>query len=65
MIDDYNLEGLGIEADLSLPSVWLIWPLAPAIEWRGKPAALCCDNGPEYIPRALVEWATEKRITLI
>jgi len=39
--------------------------LEQIIEWRGKPAALCCDNGPEYISQALVEWATKKRITLI
>ena len=35
------------------------------IEWRGKPKALRCDNGPEYISQQLVDWANEQRITLI
>ncbi len=35
------------------------------IEWRGKPAAIRCDNGPEYISQPLVNWATNNRITLI
>ena len=49
VIDDYNREGLTIEADLSLPSARVIRALEQVIEWRGKPAAVRCDNGPEYI----------------
>ena len=49
VIDDYNREGLGIEVDLSLPSSRVTRALDQIIEWRGKPAALRCDNGPEYI----------------
>ena len=45
VIDDYNREGLTIEADLSLPSARVIRALEQVIEWRGKPAALRCDNG--------------------
>lgn len=30
-----------------------------------KPAALRCDNGPEYISQALVDWAEQERITMI
>ena len=32
---------------------------------RGKPAALRCDNGPEYIAQSLVDWANKNRITLM
>ena len=64
-MDDYNREGLGIEVDLSLPSMRVIRSLEQIIEWRGKPDALRCDNGPEYISQKLVDWACEKRITLI
>ena len=39
VIDDYNREGLTIEADLSLPSARVIRALEQVIEWRGKPAA--------------------------
>mgnify|MGYP000733930525 CR=1 FL=1 len=35
------------------------------IEWRGKPAALRGDNGPEHISQSLVDWANKNRITLM
>ena len=64
--DDYNREGLGIEVDLSLPSSRVIRSLEQIIEWGGgKPAALRCDNGPEYISQKLVDWAEKQRITLL
>src|SRR5690625_7639550 len=65
VIDDYNREGLGIEVDLSLPALRVIRALDQIIEWRGKPAALRCDNGPEYISQSLVGWASKRRIKMI
>lgn len=65
VIDDYNRECLGIEVDLSLPALRVIRVLEQIIEWRGKPAAIRCDNGPEYIGAALVHWANKKHITLM
>lgn len=65
VLDDYNREGLGIEVDQSLPSVRVIRALEQIIEWRGKPAAIRCDNGPEYISQSLVDWANEHQITLM
>jgi len=65
VIDDYNREGLTIDVDLSLPSERIIRSLEQVIEWRGKPSAIRCDNGPENIAQAMVDWATEKRITLL
>lgn len=44
VIDDYNREGLAIDVDLSLPSARVIRALEQVIEWRGKPAAIRCDN---------------------
>ena len=64
VIDDYNREGLGIEADLSLPSARVIRSLERIIEWRGKPTAIRCDNGPEYISGTLIEWAKTRHIRL-
>lgn len=49
VIDDYNREGLAIDVDLSMPSARVIRSLEQVIEWRGKPSAIRCDNGPEYI----------------
>lgn len=65
VIDDYNREGLGIEVDLSLPALRVIRALERIMEWRGKPAAIRCDNGPEYISQSLIDWANKNRITLI
>ncbi len=49
VIDDFNREALGIEIDFSLPAERVIRALDQIIEWRGKPAAIRCDNGPEYM----------------
>lgn len=65
VIDDYNREGLGIEVDLSLPSARIIRALNQIIEWRGKPSAIRCDNGPEYISQTLIDWANSQHITLL
>ena len=64
VIDDYNREGLAIEADHSLPSVRVIRALEQIIEWRGKPGSIRCDNGPEYISGALTSWARRKGISI-
>ena len=61
VIDDFNREGLGIEVDLSLPSARVIRALEQIIEWRGKPQAIRCDNGPEYISGTLLAWAEQQR----
>ena len=65
LIDDYNRECLAIDVDLSLPSLRVIRALEQVIEWRGKPAAIRCDNGPEYISGALVTWANQNKVTLL
>jgi putative transposase len=64
VLDDFNREGLGIEVDLSLPSARVIRALDQIIEWRGRPKAIRCDNGPEYLSGALQEWSTRKNIRI-
>lgn len=64
VIDDFNREGLGMEADLSLPSERVIRTLDRIIEWRGKPAAIRCDNGPEYISGKIKDWAEKHQIDI-
>ena len=61
----YKRQGLTIDVDLSLPSERVIRSLEQIIEWRGKPSAIRCDNGPEYIAQSLIDWATENEITLM
>ena len=62
VIDDFNREGLGIEVDFSLPAPRVIRALDQVIEWRGKPKALRCDNGLEYISATLTAWAKQRDI---
>lgn len=55
--DEFNREGLIIEADLSLPAVRVVRALDQLIEWRGGPAVIRCDNGPEYISETVQQRA--------
>lgn len=64
VLDDFNREGLGIEVDVSLPSLRVIRALEQIIEEHGKPKVIRCDNGPEYISHTLAKWADEQGITL-
>ena len=65
VLDDYNREGLGIEVDFSLPGERIVRTLNRIIEWRGKPAAVRCDNGPEHIGQAMIDWSIKNQITLL
>ena len=65
IIDDFNREGLTIDADLSLTSSRVMRSLDQVIEWRGKPKQIRCDNGPEYIRGLLATWAEKHRIKLV
>lgn len=53
MIGDINREAPGIEIDCSTPTERVIRALEQIIEWRGKPAAIRCDSGPENISGAV------------
>ena len=64
VIDDFNREGLSIDVDFSLPSERVIRALNQVIEWRGKPKAIRCDNGPEYISEKITIWAEKRDIRL-
>ena len=64
VIDDFNREALGIEVDFSVPSERVIRALKQIIAWRGKPMAIRCDNGPEYLSAAITTWANQCGIKL-
>lgn len=64
VIDDYNREALATEIDFSLPAPRVIRVLEWLIEQRGKPFAIRCDNGPEYISDLLKQWAQNNDIEL-
>ena len=64
IMDDFNREALAMEIDLSLPAERVVRVLDQIIEWRGKPAAIRSDNGPEYVGKTLAEWAQRNSIRL-
>jgi len=64
VVDDFNREVLGIEIDLNLPSKRVIRTLERIAEWRGYPAQIRMDNGPEFTALALSEWAEENGVLL-
>ena len=64
VIDDHNREALAIDVDFSLPALRVIRSLEQVIEWRGRPAVLRCDNGPEYISAELQGWAERHGIRI-
>lgn len=38
--------------------------LDQVIEWKGRPRAIRSDNGPEYVGKALTEWAQKNGVRL-
>jgi putative transposase len=65
VIDDFNREALWIEVDTSLPADRVVRVLEQLIDWRGRPACIRMDNGPELISHRLESWAKEKPIELL
>ena len=65
VIDDHNREALGVEVDFNLPTQRVIRSLNNIIQWRGKPDAIRCDNGPENISKLIQAWAQELGIKLL
>ena len=65
VIDDYNREMLAMESDFSLPTVRVIRVLDYLLEFRGKPAMIRVDNGPEFISHKLDEWCRKHKITIV
>jgi putative transposase len=64
VLDDFNREILAIEVDTSLPAVRAIRVLERLAAWRGYPAKLRMDNGPELISVAMADWAEENGVEL-
>jgi putative transposase len=64
IVDDHTRESLAVEVDTSLASARVVRALETAIQERGKPAAIVCDNGPEFRSRSLAAWSEERKIRL-
>jgi len=64
IMDDFNREVLGIEVDFSVPAQRVVRALTQIIEQRGRPWAIRCDNGPEYVGTIMTNWASQHGIKL-
>jgi len=53
-----------MDIDLSLPAERVVRALDQVIEWRGKPATIRSDNGPEYVGKTLTDWARRNGVRL-
>ena len=64
IIGDFDLEGLRIEVDTSLPAARVIRALNELAEVRGAPLLIRLDKGSEFIANALAQWAQSKGFAL-
>lgn len=64
VIDDCNREALAIEIASSISSKRVVRALEQLIDWRGKPAAIRVDNGPEFTSADFTCWCRENGISI-
>jgi putative transposase len=63
-MDGYTREAPQIEVDTSLPGVRVVRALEESARERGYPEALQVDNGPEFLSRAVDQWAYAHGVAL-
>lgn len=64
IVDDCTREPLAMEVDTSFPGSAVAAVLTRLVTARGRPDRIVCDNGPEFISRALAVWAAEHGVIL-
>jgi putative transposase len=64
VVDAFSRKGLASEVDTSLPGARVVQVLDRLAETRGRPKELILDNGPEFIGRALDQWADSRGVRL-
>jgi putative transposase len=62
IIDEWTRESLAIDVAGSIRSARVIDVLARLVSVHGAPRHLRCDNGPEFISKAIVKWAISENI---
>lgn len=65
VMDECSRKALWTEAHNSISAKTLTEVLDKIVEWRGRPAYIRCDNGPEFISAKLEQWAKDHNITLL
>ena len=64
VVDEFTRECLAFLVAGSITALAVIAVLEQLIKKYGTPEALRCDNGPEFIARALQAWAIERNIAV-
>lgn len=63
VVDDFSRELIGQLVAVSISGPQVARYLTQLIETRAKPAAIVCDNGPEYTSQAMFIWSKEQQVT--
>ena len=64
VLDEYTRESLAIDVAGSIRSKRVIEVLAQLISIHGAPKYLRSDNGPEFVSRAILQWATDSGLEM-
>src|ERR1019366_5675782 len=64
LMDGFTREAPRIEVDTSLPGLRVVRMLDAVTQQRGVPEAIQLDNGPEFISRAVDQWAYAHGVAL-
>jgi putative transposase len=64
LVDDATREAPLLLVDRSLPATRVVEALDMLLLVRGRPNAIVCDNGPEFVSLALDQWASTHGIRL-
>jgi putative transposase len=64
LVDDFTRECPVIEVDFALPGERVVRVLDALARTRGRPTAICCDNGPEFAGTVLDQWAASQGVVL-
>ena len=62
VVNEWTRESLAIDVAGSIRSARVIDVLARLVSTHGAPRHLRCDNGPEFISKALLRWMTDEKI---
>jgi len=64
LIDIFTKECVGNIVDTSIGGYRVARELDKIIEFRGKPKAIICDNGPEFISGKMFDWSQNNGVDL-
>jgi len=64
VVDDFTKEAVDLAVDFGISGLYVTRVLDQAARFRGLPAAIRTDQGPEFTGKALDQWATERGVKL-